>query len=372
MDQNKHTEQPKHFNNTHKRGEIQNDWHSHTHTAGVQGDSQSHAHLLSIAIDCDVITHFPPSAALPLALLWPWSILFEVIIASTLLPTTENERVREWLRRMWGPQPPCPHSLSTTHTHKLYRSNHDCPYTLLCCPSVLWPLPKHWACHAYNPPSSGTLWERIPMHLVIPTSTSSYLSQQKTKIQTLTRQHFRRLCLFTPGHRSLISSLHLSPLSRFFPPFIKQRLANSKAHTSRFISANLPCNKFKNRLVNIMPFESTRVCLQPIRGVEGSDYINASCIDGYRSVKNSLSWIQWMSLKCWLWDLKDRAASFFILWFYLTVNIITQKDPRINNALISLSIFSNLLLKFSTPSHVVPTEHVNLEKWVTNMQFPFS
>ena len=29
--------------------------------------------------------------------------------------------------------------------------------------------------------------------------------------------------------------------------------------------------------------ESTRVCLQPIRGVEGSDYINASCIDGYRS-----------------------------------------------------------------------------------------
>ncbi|XP_066512490.1 receptor-type tyrosine-protein phosphatase F isoform X5 [Hoplias malabaricus] len=64
-----------------------------------------------------------------------------------------------------------------------------------------------------------------------------------------------------------------------------KRLANSKAHTSRFISANLPCNKFKNRLVNIMPFESSRVCLQPIRGVEGSDYINASFIDGYRQQK---------------------------------------------------------------------------------------
>ncbi|KAG7277212.1 hypothetical protein CRUP_018866 [Coryphaenoides rupestris] len=37
-----------------------------------------------------------------------------------------------------------------------------------------------------------------------------------------------------------------------------KRLANSKAHTSRFISANLPCNKFKNRLVNIMPYETTR------------------------------------------------------------------------------------------------------------------
>ncbi|XP_053492790.1 protein tyrosine phosphatase receptor type Fa isoform X4 [Ictalurus furcatus] len=64
-----------------------------------------------------------------------------------------------------------------------------------------------------------------------------------------------------------------------------KKLANSKAHTSRFISANLPCNKFKNRLVNIMPYESSRVCLQPIRGVEGSDYINASFIDGYRQQK---------------------------------------------------------------------------------------
>ncbi|XP_041077186.1 receptor-type tyrosine-protein phosphatase S isoform X27 [Polyodon spathula] len=64
-----------------------------------------------------------------------------------------------------------------------------------------------------------------------------------------------------------------------------KRLANTKAHTSRFISANLPCNKFKNRLVNIMPYESTRVCQQPIRGVEGSDYINGSFIDGYRQQK---------------------------------------------------------------------------------------
>ncbi|KAG9330051.1 hypothetical protein JZ751_027356 [Albula glossodonta] len=65
----------------------------------------------------------------------------------------------------------------------------------------------------------------------------------------------------------------------------QHRLANSKAHTSRFVSANLPCNKFKNRLVNIMPYETTRVCLQPIRGLEGSDYINGSFIDGYRQQK---------------------------------------------------------------------------------------
>lgn len=61
-----------------------------------------------------------------------------------------------------------------------------------------------------------------------------------------------------------------------------KKLANVKADSTRFVAANLPCNKHKNRLVHILPYESTRVCLAPIRGVEGSDYINASFIDGYR------------------------------------------------------------------------------------------
>ncbi|XP_059481431.1 receptor-type tyrosine-protein phosphatase alpha-like [Neocloeon triangulifer] len=42
------------------------------------------------------------------------------------------------------------------------------------------------------------------------------------------------------------------------------------------------CNKPKNRLVHILPYEATRVCLQPIKGMEGSDYIKASFIDGYK------------------------------------------------------------------------------------------
>ncbi|KAM9530525.1 receptor-type tyrosine-protein phosphatase F-like [Salvelinus alpinus] len=85
--------------------------------------------------------------------------------------------------------------------------------------------------------------------------------------------HIQKLTQVTPG--GTVSTMELE----------FKKLSNSKAHTSRFISANLPCNKFKNRLVNIMPFESTRVYLQPIRGVEGSDYINASFIDGYRQQK---------------------------------------------------------------------------------------
>ncbi|XP_074492945.1 protein tyrosine phosphatase receptor type Fa isoform X4 [Sebastes fasciatus] len=85
--------------------------------------------------------------------------------------------------------------------------------------------------------------------------------------------HIQKLTQIPPGETVTVMELEF------------KKLANSKAHTSRFISANLPCNKFKNRLVNIMPFESTRVSLQPIRGVEGSDYINASFIDGYRQQK---------------------------------------------------------------------------------------
>ncbi|XP_058805805.1 tyrosine-protein phosphatase Lar isoform X2 [Phymastichus coffea] len=61
-----------------------------------------------------------------------------------------------------------------------------------------------------------------------------------------------------------------------------KKLANIRVDSSRFISANLACNKHKNRLVHILPYECTRVCLQPQRNIEGSDYINASLIDGYR------------------------------------------------------------------------------------------
>ncbi|XP_032454535.1 tyrosine-protein phosphatase Lar isoform X4 [Nasonia vitripennis] len=61
-----------------------------------------------------------------------------------------------------------------------------------------------------------------------------------------------------------------------------KKLSNIKSDSTRFISANLPCNKHKNRLVHILPYECTRVCLQPQRNIEGSDYINASLIDGYR------------------------------------------------------------------------------------------
>lgn len=117
------------------------------------------------------------------------------------------------------------------------------------------------------------------------TTKHTSLAQQGTKLHDLC---VSQSCCGSPLHNMTTARVLILPLDCCIPSkdlmclLLFQRLANSKAHTSRFISANLPCNKFKNRLVNIMPYELTRVCLQPIRGVEGSDYINASFIDGYR------------------------------------------------------------------------------------------
>lgn len=66
--------------------------------------------------------------------------------------------------------------------------------------------------------------------------------------------------------------------------YILQKLALVKSEFCRFVSASLPVNKPKNRLVHLLPYENTRVCLSggSSRGMEGTDYINANFIDGYR------------------------------------------------------------------------------------------
>ncbi len=61
------------------------------------------------------------------------------------------------------------------------------------------------------------------------------------------------------------------------------RLKNTPAPTTaRTDHAQLMANKPKNRFQNVLPYESTRVRLVPLPGVTGSDYINASLIDGYK------------------------------------------------------------------------------------------
>ena len=51
-----------------------------------------------------------------------------------------------------------------------------------------------------------------------------------------------------------------------------------------FHEANKSANQSKNRYKNVYPYDATRVKLSQLSGVAGSDYINASHIDGYVDV----------------------------------------------------------------------------------------
>ncbi|XP_031573109.1 receptor-type tyrosine-protein phosphatase delta-like [Actinia tenebrosa] len=59
------------------------------------------------------------------------------------------------------------------------------------------------------------------------------------------------------------------------------RLVKDERHPSTFRNANLGIDSSKNRYANILPYEKTRVHLKMRPGELGSDYINASYIDGY-------------------------------------------------------------------------------------------
>ncbi|ELU01337.1 hypothetical protein CAPTEDRAFT_121691 [Capitella teleta] len=48
-------------------------------------------------------------------------------------------------------------------------------------------------------------------------------------------------------------------------------------------ASDLPCNRSKNRFINILPYDHSRVKLLPIDDEDGGDYINANWIPGYNS-----------------------------------------------------------------------------------------
>ncbi|KAK4468096.1 hypothetical protein MN116_008266, partial [Schistosoma mekongi] len=78
------------------------------------------------------------------------------------------------------------------------------------------------------------------------------------------------------NNNSSISSIGCSSLSKLSHTPIG-------VYTNKSIAAMLPVNLPKNRSLSIIPHDANRVVLRAVRGVEGSDYINASYIDGYKS-----------------------------------------------------------------------------------------
>lgn len=71
-----------------------------------------------------------------------------------------------------------------------------------------------------------------------------------------------------------------------------------------FATASAPENKEKNRYINILPYETTRVKLPPVEGVPGSDYINANHV-----MSGEINYI------CCQAPTKDTIPDFFrMLW----------------------------------------------------------
>lgn len=58
--------------------------------------------------------------------------------------------------------------------------------------------------------------------------------------------------------------------------FFFQLVTSFKARDFNVVSALKPCNKGKNRSLNLIPLESYRVHITPKPGTDGSDYINAT------------------------------------------------------------------------------------------------
>uniref|UniRef100_A0AC35GJR7 Protein-tyrosine-phosphatase n=1 Tax=Panagrolaimus sp. PS1159 TaxID=55785 RepID=A0AC35GJR7_9BILA len=82
--------------------------------------------------------------------------------------------------------------------------------------------------------------------------------------------HMKRLLQYHPSGQTTDLEIEFSTLGRL------------KTLNSQCKIANLLENQTKNRSPNVLPFDTTRVILEKINGIKGSDYINASWVDGYR------------------------------------------------------------------------------------------
>lgn len=89
----------------------------------------------------------------------------------------------------------------------------------------------------------------------------------------------------TPPRQS-IPVAEFSKFVRDMQPKFEKEFASIPLETTAPQSCGvLACNRKKNRYSNILPYDDNRVRLKPLEGVEGSDYINASFVDGYGNLQ---------------------------------------------------------------------------------------
>lgn len=117
-----------------------------------------------------------------------------------------------------------------------------------------------------------------------------------------------------------------------------KKLQQFRLPRAKYTSAQLSCNKGKNRALNALPYEFTRVPLQPIRGVEGSDYINASFVDSYRDRR---AYIATQS------PLAKTVEDFWRMMWELNSNIVVMLTKLVERGRVSLIHPGEVSISFS-------------------------
>ncbi|XP_065904181.1 receptor-type tyrosine-protein phosphatase alpha-like [Dysidea avara] len=85
-------------------------------------------------------------------------------------------------------------------------------------------------------------------------------------------------------YRKLSSASEGNPTKRLIEDEFK-KIDDSIHLKTDHVAGQAPANKAKNRYANILPFDGSRCRISAIPGQEGSDYINASYVDGYLKQK---------------------------------------------------------------------------------------
>lgn len=127
---------------THTHGELQNDWHSHIHTAGAQGRS----HTRTPSVNSHWLWCYYALSSQRGSAISPLMTMIHSVWSDNSIYTPANNR--EWKReRMIVAYVGATGSMPTQSGHiaharaQILLEYDNWAYTLLCCPSVLCPLP---------------------------------------------------------------------------------------------------------------------------------------------------------------------------------------------------------------------------------------